>query len=342
MRNLVLIIFVPVLLGCSSKSENNFIEAVDDYVSSVQNFERTFEKLLFNDSFDGSIILNVDGTSQEGGKVEVNNRHVVYTPATDFIGVDHFEYQLCASSDQSNCSVSNVQINVLPPTPFILPQEIQGYYGNLTLCTDKDTNQQVLSELTQKSHSNILTYTERHNFLYTADADLIDSENVILIYSGETRYWEEYTSPNNSYNPQTFNTEHVYPQSKLNDNDAVTDLHHLRVCDDQINSDKSNFSFTDGSGEYGVKSQRWYPGDEWKGDVARMIFYLSIRYKESINVVGSEALFIKWNIEDPVSDFERQRNNAIQQAQGNRNPFIDNPYLVTLVWGGEDAENLWE
>ena len=184
MRNLVLIIFVPVLLGCSSKSENNFIEAIDDYVSSVQNFERTFEKLLFNDSFNGSIILNVNGTTQEGGKVEVINRHVVYTPATDFIGVDHFEYQLCFSSDQSNCSVSNVQINVLPPTPFILPQEIQGYYGNLTLCTDKDTNQQVLSELTQKSHSNILTYTERHHFLYTADADLIDSENVILIYSG--------------------------------------------------------------------------------------------------------------------------------------------------------------
>ena len=120
MRNLVLIIFVPVILGCSSKSENNFIEAVDDYVSSVQNFERTFEKLLFNDSFNGSIILNVDGISQEGGKVEVNNRHVVYTPATDFIGLDHFEYQLCASSDLSNCSVSNVQINVLPPTSFIL------------------------------------------------------------------------------------------------------------------------------------------------------------------------------------------------------------------------------
>lgn len=341
MRNLVLTLSFGLLFACSS-NENIFVEAVNDEVFSVQNFERTFEKLLFNDLFNGNIVLKVSGTTQEGGKVEVNNRHVVYTPSTDFIGTDQFEYQLCASSDQSNCSISIVKINVLPPISFIVPQEIKGYYDHLSLCTDNDTNHQVLSELTEKFHTNILTYTERHNFLYAADADLIDSENVILIYSGETRYWEEYTSPNNSYTPQTFNTEHVYPQSKLNDNYAVTDLHHLRVCDGQINSDKSNFSFTDGSDDYGVKSQRWYPGDDWKGDVARMIFYLSIRYKESINVVGSEALFMKWNIEDPVSDFERQRNNVIQKAQGNRNPFIDNPYLVTLLWGGEDAENLWE
>ena len=73
-----------------------------------------------------------------------------------------------------------------------------------------------------------------------------------------------------------------------------------------------------------------------------MIFYLSIRYDESITAIGNIDLFVRWNIEDPVSDFERQRNNVIEQAQGNRNPFIDNPYLVTLLWGGEDAENLWE
>ena len=342
MRDFVLSLCFVCVFGCSSNNENNFIEAIDDHVSSVQNFERTFKKLLFNDSFGGNIILSVDGTTREGGKVVVNNRHIIYTPATDFIGEDQFEYELCASADPSNCSVSSVQINVLPPTSFILPQEIQGYYGHLTLCTDNDTNHQVVSELTQKFHSNILTYTERHNFLYTADADLIDSENVVLIYSGERRYWEEYTSPNNSYKPQTFNTEHVYPQSKLKDNDAVTDLHHLRVCDDQVNADKSNFSFIGGSGEYGIKSQRWYPGDEWKGDVARMIFYLSIRYDESITAIGNIDLFVRWNIEDPVSDFERQRNSVIEQAQGNRNPFIDNPYLVTLLWGGEDAENFWE
>ena len=45
--------------------------------------------------------------------------------------------------------------------------------------------------------------------------------------------------------------------------------------------------------------------------------------------------------EDPVSDFEKQRNNIIYGAQGNRNPFIDQPYLATYFWGGADAEDLW-
>jgi endonuclease I len=42
-----------------------------------------------------------------------------------------------------------------------------------------------------------------------------------------------------------------------------------------------------------------------------------------------------------VSLFEEQRNNVIEGAQGNRNPFIDNPYLATLIWGGNPAENKW-
>ena len=54
-------------------------------------------------------------------KSMVNNRHVVYTPATDFIGEDQFEYKLCASADPSNCSVSSVQISVLPPVLIYTP-----------------------------------------------------------------------------------------------------------------------------------------------------------------------------------------------------------------------------
>ena len=91
MRDFVLTLCFVCVFGCSSNNENNFIEAIDDHVSSVQNFERTFKKLLFNDSFGGNIILSVDGTTREGGKVVVNNRHIVYTPATDFIGEDQFK-----------------------------------------------------------------------------------------------------------------------------------------------------------------------------------------------------------------------------------------------------------
>jgi len=52
-------------------------------------------------------------------------------------------------------------------------------------------------------------------------------------------------------------------------------------------------------------------------------------------------ILLKWNIEDPVSDFERQRNNVVYGIQHNRNPFIDNPYLATVIWGGPAAQNTW-
>jgi endonuclease I len=72
-----------------------------------------------------------------------------------------------------------------------------------------------------------------------------------------------------------------------------------------------------------------------------MVFYLSIRYGELINGVGNMDVLLQWNVEDPVSDIENTRNNVIETAQGNRNPFIDNPYLATLTWGGISAENRW-
>ena len=52
-------------------------------------------------------------------------------------------------------------------------------------------------------------------------------------------------------------------------------------------------------------------------------------------------LFLQWNVEDPVSDFEANRNEVLAGIQGNRNPFIDNPYLATIIWGGLAAEDTW-
>jgi endonuclease I len=246
-----------------------------------------------------------------------------------------------------NCSKDNSkskqnEIAITNKIAFNIPSQINDYYNDLTFTSDTSFNKQQLKEHTTNNHTTILSYGQRHQYLYNADADESNSNNVILMYSGESRYWEEYTSGNNSYQPQTFNTEHIYPQSLLGADNAVTDLHHLRACDGDVNSNRSNYPFIDGSGTYKLENNEWYPGDDWRGDVARMILYLNIRYGEDFNSVGGLALFLKWNAEDPVSTFEEQRNNVIEAAQGNRNPFIDNPYLATLIWGGTAAENKWE
>lgn len=220
------------------------------------------------------------------------------------------------------------------------PQELQAYYSGVNFNLTGTPLYNNLATETIAKHTNILAYSERHNYLYDADKDLTNANNVILMYNGESRDKREYLSANNSYTPQTFNTEHVYPQSLI-ENTAKGDLHHLRSCDIAINSSRGNDPFTSGAGAYNSTGSSWYPGDEWKGDVARMIFYLNLRYNEPFADVGSLALFLQWNVEDPVSDFEKNRNEVIASAQGNRNPFIDNPYIATVIWGGADAENTW-
>jgi endonuclease I len=315
----------------------------DEVFMSYGTSSLTMSSLLKNDSvIDGAAITSVEATGT--GSVIVNDDGTVtYTPEDGFSGNDTFTYTLCDDdTPEPSCSTATVTVSIIEAVSFNIPASLQDYYGDFFLTTDTGINFTQVSDLTINAHTTILSYGERHNYLYEADEDLNNPDNVILMYTGESRYWEEYWSDSNSYSPQTFNTEHIYPQSRLSAADAVSDMHHLRVADSDINSLRLNYPFTEGSGEAGlINGDSWYPGDEWKGDVARMVLYLNIRYGETFNKVGNLDLFLKWNAEDPVSAFEIQRNNVIEGAQGNRNPFIDNPYLATLIWEGEPAENKW-
>jgi len=105
---------------------------------------------------------------------------------------------------------------------------------------------------------------------------------------------------------------------------------------------------------YITLSGNWYPGDEWRGDIARMIMYMYVRYTSqclpnSVGVGSSSYatfgdmpnVFLDWNAQDPVSQYEINRNNILNSIQGNRNPFIDNPYLATKIWNGPQATDTW-
>ena len=320
--------------------------ANDDLVVYDANAaEKIIDNLLSNDELiDDASLTSIDASSSAGNITLNEDGTVTYIAASGFTGEDSFIYTICDDdAPNATCSTATVTVQVVYPIAFNIPQELEYYYESAVFSENPEYNDLVVSELTVNSHTTILSYGQRHNYLYDADADLNNPANVILMYSSESRDRREYTSDSNSHNPQTFNTEHIYPQSRLSSTDAVTDLHHLRSSDADVNSLRSNYPYIDGSGVYQlVDGSSWFPGDEWKGDVARMILYLNIRYNEQFNKVGSLELFLKWNREDPVSTFEEQRNNVIEGAQGNRNPFIDNPYLATLIWGGQAAENRWE
>lgn len=325
--------------------------ATNDSYTIMVDASATVLNVLVNDNLlDDATITATDNSGTQGGIVLNSDGTISYTPQAGFEGDDTFTYTICDDDATQQCVTATVTVTVVESLSFNILADLQSYYTGVVFTADADLMFDEISELTNAKHTSILTYTQRHEYLYKADADLNNPDNVILMYTGESRYWQEYTSGSNSYTTQTFNTEHIYPQSLFEGGDGGTekdekvkgDLHHLRSCDATVNSNRSNYAFVDGSGTNKLIGNAWYPGDEWKGDVARMVMYINIHYGETISKVGSIDLFLKWNKEDPVSEFEEQRNNVIYAAQGNRNPFIDNPYIATLIWGGEPAENKWE
>lgn len=128
------------------------------------------------------------------------------------------------------------------------------------------------------------------------------------------------------------NREHVWPQSHLGV--IKDDLHNLRAANSQVNSTRGNKFFVDNplGGSWKVSGNGFYPGEDHIGDVARIILYIYIRYELNIQLVGQLDVFLMWHEMDPVSPFEISRNNKIYAIQSNRNPFIDYPDLVDIMF----------
>lgn len=172
-----------------------------------------------------------------------------------------------------------------------------------------------------------------------------------------------------------YEREHTFPSSwwgggsTLSDS-AYTDVHHLTPADGDLNGAKSNYppgvvttaTTTGANGvkigtnsDYPCSSMRYFePIDTYKGDYARMYFFMVTRYQhfmstwETIDTRGDCAMngdpctgfepwlvnvLLTWHEADPVSQKEIDRNNAVFAIQGNRNPFIDNPNWVQKIWG---------
>ena len=159
-----------------------------------------------------------------------------------------------------------------------------------------------------------------------------------------------------------YNREHSWPQSWFNnDGIARTDLHHIFPVDGWVNNKRANFAFGEvGSASWtsqngsklgscktpGFSGTVFEPIDEYKGDFARAIMYMSVRYytedgswSSSDMTTKSEIqpwaidLLLRWNEQDPVSDKEKERNEAIyNDYQYNRNPFVDHPEYARMIW----------
>lgn len=161
-----------------------------------------------------------------------------------------------------------------------------------------------------------------------------------------------------------FNREHTVPQSIFSEGEPMrSDIFHVYPTDKKVNAVRANYPYSEissisytssnnsklGTSTFsGFSSTAFEPADEFKGDIARTYFYMVTRYENVLSNWANFEMFAKntypsltswavnllakWHNQDPVSQKEIDRNNAIYSIQGNRNPYIDHTEYAGLVW----------
>ncbi len=236
-----------------------------------------------------------------------------------------------------------------------------GYYSTLEGLSGTALKQAVQDIIANPAVVHAHNYGDIIEILKTADQNPLNSNEVWLMYVEQSRSKLEFQDT--GINTGKWNREHIYPQSRggftdgtesipdginvwlpTNADDILAghaDAHHLRAEDGAENSLRSNkdYGLTGYNGPSGTMGS-------WKGDVARSVFYMAVRYNglsvvngdiadTTVGQLGDLASLLTWNTLDPSDDFEMNRNNYIYTWQVNRNPFIDYPDLANYIWGSK-------
>ncbi len=261
-------------------------------------------------------------------------------------------------------SIKRIFLIVLLLLPFLYSVGQDSVYYQSAFNASGDTLKLRLYNIIKghTEYSYTSSSTDVWDILKETDRDPNDSNNVILIYSNRSvNAAQEYNSGSG------WSREHVWAKSRGDfgtSRGAGTDVHHLRPCDVSVNSTRNNRNFDncitcvdviDNGFNTGSKTDAslytFEPPDNVKGDIARMIFYMAVRYEgegsepdlELTNIAQSNTdkaplhafqnTLLDWNKLDTVDGFERNRNLVAYAYQGNKNPFIDYPELAEYIWG---------
>jgi hypothetical protein len=232
-----------------------------------------------------------------------------------------------------------------------------GYYNSLDGKSGSVLRQAMQDIIAEEGVVRAQTYTDIIDILKEADQNPANSNQVWLVYKEIGRAKLDYQTTSNSLGK--WNREHTFPRSRggfnsINLDDIAdgkdlfwnttadslrhgnSDAHALRAADGPENSSRGNQFYGQYNGPSGTLGT-------FKGDVARSVFYMAVRYNgleivngypESITgQFGDLATLLEWHRNDPPDDFEMNRNNVVYTWQFNRNPFIDHPDLVEYLWG---------
>ena len=246
---------------------------------------------------------------------------------------------------------------------FALNAQPQGYYNGTEGLTGNALKTKLHSIIKNDNHT---SYSGLWSSYYQTDKK--PNGKVWDIYSdvpnGTPPYQFTFGSDqcgNYSGEGDCYNREHLWAQSWTNDDSKhKTDLHHVYPTDGYVNNRRGNYAFgevnnaswtSQNGGKLGNNSVSGYSGtvfepiDEYKGDVARALMYVSVRYyqedgswstsdmtNKSVIKDWAMTMLLRWHEEDPVSQKEIDRNNAVYNIQQNRNPFVDYPEFANKIW----------
>lgn len=191
----------------------------------------------------------------------------------------------------------------------------------------------------RRSHTYVVPWSEARKFMY---GYYDDGTGMVWDVYGQTRL----RGPALGMEEKLVNVEHTWPQSyfggwgqrkpqKKIAKAIQGDLHNLFPASEKLNSDRGNLPFAelpgcdDPTASCGT-SAAFEPADAQKGDTARAMFYMAVRYGYSVPD-DMERTLRRWDLADPPDDAERARNGAIAAVQGNRNPFIDDAGLAGRI-----------
>lgn len=219
----------------------------------------------------------------------------------------------------------------------VISDDAKDYYSSIDFTQSPSnllTSLNLLNRQMKKSNS----YSSNWEILSYAQADPSSENNVILIYSSESR----------AFNKDDINREHVWPSSRgVGESGPGADPHMLHLADKADNSLRGNNVY--GAATDKQKKTYYVERDEWKGACARAVMYTHVGYQHmglilndstenSGNNMGQLSVILEWEVKNPVkineAPYEMFRNNRVQERVNNRNPFVDIPGLSLYLYGG--------
>lgn len=290
------------------------------------------DSLIISNVGDTINIPAIEAKDEEDGLIVAEIDHSKTNINITLIGVYYIHY--LAEDEDGNIGYGYITVIIREETI------LTDYYGEIT---SEGGNLQDELSLLLKETSEFVNYGTAKEVLEISDRDPNKFDNVWLIYNS--------ASIKGKWQHPNYAREHVWAKSQFGGNHSISnnqdglgkkfddsyigaasDLQNLRAINPSVNSIHSNhkFGINSSTGEWGLVPDQpvttFFPGDEHKGDVARIILYMLLVW--DIEPREDISMLLNWHNLDPVDNFEIIRNEVIYSYQGNRNPFIDYPELA--------------